>query len=240
VHEPTWIRRQKEGPEIDLDAATQYLVERLRGGNPEDRLYTRKSRQPGDVSGFFLLDQSLSTDSWVEGRRVLDVMTEAIGVSGLLFEGSIRDVQVAGIWSATRHHCSYQVLKSRQESWEAYFGRVSKIEPRGYTRMGPAIRHATESFKNSETRRRLLVFLTDGKPTDLDHYEGTHGIYDVKKACEEAEKSGIVPYAMTIERERKSHFPVMFKNFSIVHTPEMFSEALVRLLSKVVSQGISP
>ena len=38
--------------------------------------------------------------------------------------------------------------------------------------------------------RRLLLVLTDGKPNDLDHYEGVHGIEDSRQAVGEARAAG--------------------------------------------------
>ncbi len=52
--------------------------------------------------------------------------------------------------------------------------------------MGPAIRNATMHLMKLKARRRALFLVSDGRPSDLDRYEGRHGNADVKRAVFEA------------------------------------------------------
>ena len=56
-----------------------------------------------------------------------------------------------------------------------------------YTRAGAAIRHATGvTDAQRQAGHRLLLLLSDGKPNDVDLYEGRYGIEDMRQAVSEA------------------------------------------------------
>ena len=48
------------------------------------------------------------------------------------------------------------------------------------------MRHVSAHLAKQTASRRLLIVLSDGKPNDLDHYEGQHGIEDSHMAIREA------------------------------------------------------
>jgi nitric oxide reductase NorD protein len=53
-------------------------ADRKAGGPGSDRLYSSVRRAVRDLSVCVLMDVSLSTDAWIEDRRVLDVEKEAV------------------------------------------------------------------------------------------------------------------------------------------------------------------
>jgi len=61
-------------------------------------------------------------------------------------------------------------------------GRISAIRPGYYTGMGAALRYGTKLLEAQPATRRLLLLLSDGKPNDLDKYEGRCGIEDTRHA----------------------------------------------------------
>ena len=50
--------------------------------------------------------------------------------------------------------------------------RIAALEPEHFTRAGAAIRHATAMLMGQPAGHRLLLLLSDGKPNDVDVYEG--------------------------------------------------------------------
>ncbi|MHB1247423.1 MAG: VWA domain-containing protein, partial [Sulfuriferula sp.] len=104
---------------------------------------------------------------------------------------------------------------------EAVRGRISGISPAYYTRMGAAIRHATEILGRQKARERLLLLLTDGKPNDADHYEGRYGIEDTRKALIAARQQGLRPFCVTVDQEAHEYLPHIFgkNNFIIIRKP---------------------
>lgn len=76
--------------------------------------------------------------------------------------------------------------------------------------------------------RKLLVVLTDGKPNDLDHYEGQHGIEDSRMAVREARAAGQSLHGVIIDEDGQDWFARIFGRggFSLLPTPERLTRAL--------------
>ncbi len=229
-----WMRRQKDGEEIDYDSYVRDVPALLNRKNVEARWYENKKKSLQESTIFILFDQSMSSDSWVANQRVLDVIIEAIGLCGILFEDIFDNVSIAGTWSETRKNCFIQNYKSDKQNWDHFFQTQHLIEPTGYTRLGPAIRHATDKLTRATTEKKLLLLITDGKPTDLDGYEGNHGVQDIRQACLEATSRGILPYALTIENQAKQYFPRMFQHYQMLHDPQKLAEAIYTVLLQLI------
>ncbi len=90
----------------------------------------------------FLLDLSLSTDSYADGNRVLDVVKQAVILFGEVLSEHDIDFAMGGFYSKTRNNCVYQALKDFGEDWTKGKQKIGAVEPQGYTRIGPALRHS--------------------------------------------------------------------------------------------------
>jgi nitric oxide reductase NorD protein len=106
--------------------------------------------------------------------------------------------------------------------------RIGGLKPGHYTRLGAALRHAAAGLAARPNRRRLLIVLTDGKPNDLDHYEGRYGIEDSRRAVDEARAQGVAVFGITIDREARAYFPRLFGQnaFAVVSRPARLLQAL--------------
>jgi nitric oxide reductase NorD protein len=82
--------------------------------------------------------------------------------------------------------------------------------------MGAAIRHATTLLARQPSKQRLLLILTDGKPNDLDQYEGRYGIEDTRHAVLEARRQGLRPFCVTIDKNGNDYLPYLFGNSGYV------------------------
>jgi hypothetical protein len=62
--------------------------------------------------------------------------------------------------------------------------RIHIIEAEMAAQSGSAapVLHVSAGHSAQSRRRRLLLDITDGKPNDLDHYEGRHGMEDSRMA----------------------------------------------------------
>ncbi len=76
--------------------------------------------------------------------------------------------------------------------------------------MGAAIRYASQLLEKETAEQKLLLLLTDGKPNDLDKYEGRYGIEDTRMARLEAKKLGIKPFCVTIDEQAEDYLPYLF------------------------------
>ncbi len=59
---------------------------------------------------------------------------------------------------------------------ETVAARIAGLKPGFFTWLGATIRHASVGLSEQARKRRLLLVITDGKPNDLDHNDGRHGI----------------------------------------------------------------
>lgn len=227
---PLWQNRLLDGDEIDYDAYIRDWADLKKNLPVTQRWYSSKHKLTQEISILILFDQSMSADSWVQNSRVLDVIIKSIGLMGMLFEDCDLKMEIAGTWSETRHHCHYQIYKHENSPWELFYHQADKIEAQGYTRLGPGIRHGVKNLMAMEGSKKLLLLITDGKPTDLDGYEGRYGVEDIKKSCLEAESKGILPFALTIDSEAKQIFPKMFKHYSILNKPENLPQELYKII----------
>lgn len=220
--------RQLDGPEIDEDALVDRFGLLAAGHQGGDRLYRSRRRSAPGLCVLLLVDGSLSTDAWIADRRVLDVELEAAHVIAEALDGLAIELGIATFHSHTRRDCRFAVVKDVDEPWSASAARLAAIRPSGYTRVGPAIRHATHVLGRSDARRRLLLVLTDGKPNDYDRYEGSYGIADVRQAVREALRERVQVHALAIDPAARFHLPAMFGAgaHSIVRRPDELALAL--------------
>jgi nitric oxide reductase NorD protein len=83
-------------------------------------------------------------------------------------------------------------------------GRISALTPRHSTRMGTAVRHASRKLKDVASRAKLLILLSDGLPEDSDYgpdkHTPTYGLRDTMMALREAERYGILPFCLTVDK----------------------------------------
>ncbi|MCO4745011.1 MAG: VWA domain-containing protein [Proteobacteria bacterium] len=201
--------RQTEGEEIDIDAVVDELSARKAKHGGDARLYRRLHRRDWDMATTVLLDLSLSSDGWVDGRRVLDVARESLLVLGEVMQEFDLDLRIIAFASQTRNQVRAWDVLHWDEPWAVARGRIGLLHPQGYTRIGPAIRHATADLRSRVSRRKLLILLSDGKPTDYDKYEGRYGVADVRRAVLDARSEGIRVHALAIDSQAQDVLPVM-------------------------------
>ncbi|MBL8920083.1 MAG: hypothetical protein JNJ54_14555 [Myxococcaceae bacterium] len=231
-----WKLRQRTGTDVDLDALVARYGALRAGECNESRLYATRRRHSRDTAVLVLLDASLSTDAWVANRRVLDVEKEAVLALGDALEGLFDEVAVAAFCSQTRRDCRFLVVKGFPEPWSVGAQRLASLEPHGFTRIGPAIRHATSELLACGAKQKLLLLVSDGKPSDVDRYEGRYGVADVHRAVLDAQGAGVVTHALAVDPAARAWLPSMFGHgrASVVSRPD----DLVNALAKVTSTAL--
>ena len=152
------------------------------GRTPSDKVYISDRNKQKDLSILLLLNTSLSSDSYADGNRVIDVEKQTAILFGEVLNEYNIDFSIHGFHSKTRNYLSYNTLKAFDEKWEQAKYRTGSLHPSGYTRIGPALRHSGALIKGRETKNKWVILLSDGKPNDYDRHEGKYGINDVKQA----------------------------------------------------------
>ena len=201
-----FVRRQREGDDLDLDAIIEARGDQRAGIGSSDKLFVRLQRDERDIATLFLIDMSNSTEGWVGTviKEALVLLCEVMEVAGDPYG-------IIGFSGMRRSRCETYLIKKIEEPYsQLIHQRINSMLPREYTRMGPAIRYATEYLKQCEARTRLLVTITDGKPEDYDDYKGEYAIEDTRKALMEARGCGMHTFCITVDREAHDYLPQIF------------------------------
>lgn len=215
-----WVSRQNEGTELDLESYINFLSDRKHGHvNSDTPVYRDLRNQTRDLSCLLLADLSLSTDAYISNTsRVVDVIRDALFLFSEALSVTGDRFSLNGFSSRNRNHVRFYDIKGFDETYDNNVrGHISAVKPGYYTRMGAAIRHATQLLEQEASSQKLLLILTDGKPNDLDKYEGRYGVEDTRQAILEAEKKGLRPFCVTIDEKAEDYLPYLFgKNAYIV------------------------
>jgi len=232
--ERVWSGRQPQGRELDLDACIRFQAERRRGGAQADaRLWRDLDSRHRDLAALVLADISMSTDAWVDDHhQVIDVVRDSLQLLGEALDAGGDRFAMYGFSSKKRDHVRFNLIKNFGERWgDPVRGRIQALQPGYYTRMGAAIRQATEVLAEQPAGQRLLLLLTDGKPNDLDLYEGRYGVEDTRQALLEARRAGVEPFCVTIDQDAADYLPYIFgqQRFVLLRQPAQLPELLPRL-----------
>ncbi len=201
-----FVKRQREGDDIDFDALVESISDSSAGISSSDRLFIRLKRDERDIAVLFLVDMSNSTAGWVNNalKESLVLMAEAMEVLGDRYG-------IYGFSGMRRSRCELFHVKHLTEPYgDAVKERIGSIAPSEYTRMGPPIRHATSLLKEIDAKVRIIITLTDGKPEDYDDYKGEYAIEDTRHALLEAKAADIHPFCITIDHHARDYMQHMY------------------------------
>jgi nitric oxide reductase NorD protein len=211
----TKIANEIDGEDYDLNAVVDFFIDRRADGQQSDRIYTKRLRRRRDVAVSFLLDQSSSTARTIgrhplqpythPGRRIIEIEKEGLVLMSEALE-AVGDVYaINGFTSEGRRNVKFYVLKDFQEHYsDEVMRRIGGITYQNNTRLGAAIRHAAAKLEKQESRTRLLIVLSDGRPYDHDYGDARYAREDTREALIDAKARGITPFCITIDRESES------------------------------------
>jgi nitric oxide reductase NorD protein len=199
------------GDEINLDSWIDYKGHHNRSNHPQ-RFFQSYKKKTRDMATLILADISLSTESGItQDIRVIDMIKDSL----MVFCESLQRLQDSfGIYafsSIRNKKVNFHIVKNFKEKYsDEVRGRIDTIKPGYYTRLGAAIRESAKILEKQQSANKLLLILSDGKPNDVDRYDGRYGIEDTKKAIEEVKQKGIIPFCITIDIEAKEYLPYLF------------------------------
>ena len=232
-NDPQWQRQQAQGSELDLQAWLDFYVETRQGQAVERGLFMEQRRNRRDLACLLLADLSMSTDAHLDDEhRVIEVITDSLLLFGEAMSTLGDPFALYGFSSLRRHQVRLQELKRFDQPYgDVTRGRIQALKPGYYTRMGAAIRQATELLGACKQRRKLLLLVTDGKPNDLDLYEGRYGVEDTRQAVLEARRAGLLPFCITIDQQAGDYLPRMFgaNGYTLIRQPQQLPLRLPQL-----------
>ena len=114
--------------------------------------------------------------------------------------------------------------------------RIAALDADRYTRVGAAIRHVTAALGRERATRRLLLILSDGKPNDVDVYEGPYGVEDTRQAVAEARRQGVTVFCLTVDREAPRYAGRIFGRggFAVLRRTDELPAVLIDVLRNLV------
>jgi nitric oxide reductase NorD protein len=232
------VHKQLDGDEVDLEAYIEGHADYRAGLPLPQRLYQSQRRVQRDMAIMLLIDVSGSTDGWIVGnRRIIDVEREALLLVCIALEGLGQPYAVQAFSGETAQGVIVREVKRFDEPYgPAVALRIAGLEPENYTRAGAALRHASNRLVQQTAQHRLLLMLSDGKPNDMDHYEGRYGVEDLRQAVTEAKLQGISPFCLTIDRQAANYLPYVFgaSQYALLPKPELLPTVLLDWLRRLV------
>ena len=234
----SWLKAQPDGEEIDLDACVRGHADRVAGITASlPASFRALQRHERDLVCLVLADLSLSTDAWVsDTHRVIDVIRDGMLLFGEALTATGDRFAMYGFSSLKRSLVRFHEIKTFDERFDnAVRGRITAIRPGYYTRLGAALRRATTLLAGQPARLRPLLIVSDGKPHDIDHYEGRYAIEDTRMAVIEARRQGIEPFCITIDHAGEDYLPHLFgpTGHTVVKRPEELAFRLPRLYAQL-------
>jgi nitric oxide reductase NorD protein len=230
--------RQTDGPDLDLDAVVSSFADRRAGGPIDDRLYEVCRPLRRELAISLLVDVSASTDAWVsERRRIVDVERDALLVVAEALDALGDRYALVAFSGEGPGGVTVSHLKGYGERYGPVVQRrIAALEPQHFTRLGAAIRHATAGLVREAVGHRLLLVLSDGKPNDVDLYDGRYGVEDAAKAVVEARLQHIHPFCLTVDRQAPAYMPRIFGpvGFATLRRAEGLTSVLVDVISGMI------
>jgi len=217
----TRVNRELDGEDYDLNALVDFVIDRKADGRQAENIYTKRLRKQRDVAVSILLDQSSSTARTITrnplqpythpGRRIIEIEKEGLVLMSEALE-AVGDVySINGFTSEGRRNVKFYVVKDFSEKYsDDVERRIGGITFQNNTRLGAAIRHASAKLLKQDSRTKLLIILTDGRPYDHDYGDARYAREDVREALTEAKVTGITPFCITVDRESESELRELY------------------------------
>lgn len=205
------LRGEPDGDDLDLSAVVRNVADRRAGSGGTERVFVNARAIARDLSVAVLMDVSLSSDAWLQDHRVLDIEKSALLA---LTHGLTACGDEHAIFTFTSRRRSRVTIATVKDFAEllgpTVVRRIQALKPGQYTRIGAAIRHVSGLLAERPHARRLILMLTDGKPNDIDHYEGRYGVEDTHMAVREARRRGIRVFGVAVDAQAREYLPYMF------------------------------
>ncbi len=227
-------RHQEEGDEIDLNAAIRALIDLRMGETPDTRVNIRYIRKTRDLAVLVLLDLSASTNETLPGsdRPILQLAREATTLLAHAIQGIGDPFAIHGFASDGRHDVQYYRFKDFDQPYDdTVKSRLAGMQGGLSTRMGAALRHASQFLLRQSQSRKLLLLLSDGEPADIDERDPQYLRQDTRKAVEELTTRGITTYCLTLDPQADDYVSRIFgaNRYTVVDHVQRLPERLPAL-----------
>lgn len=227
-------RRQREGDDIDLDAAVRMMSDLRLGVQPDGRCMVRLKRTQRDLAVMVLLDLSESSNDKVRGMdySVLDLTRSATVLLAEALDRIGDPFALHGFCSDGRHDVHYYRFKDFEQPYaELAKARLAGMRGSYSTRMGAALRHAGRVLARQPQRKKICFVVTDGEPADNDVRDPQYLRHDTRNAVEALGREGVTVYALSLDPHADLYVSRIFgaRNFTVIDKVERLPEKLPML-----------
>jgi nitric oxide reductase activation protein len=235
------LTRLPEGDELDLNAVIDCVVQQRARVAPDGRIFCRHGHRRRTTAVVLLMDLSLSTNRFVPGTftTVIELEKQAASMMAQALDTGRDRVALHGFASSGRHRVNYHRIKEFDEPFgEAQRASLSKLRGDLSTRMGTALRHATAALEEQVADRKVILVLTDGKPSDVDVLEDDYLVEDARHAVATAAGKGVHSFCVTLDARADEYVRHIFgtRNYLIATRASAFAghagQTLVRLIAQ--------
>ncbi len=227
------IRYQEEGSELDLDVAIRSLIDFKGGATPDPRINMSHRTDGRDIAVMLLLDLSESLNEKAAGsdQTILELGQEAVSLLAWAIDKLGDPFAIAGFHSNTRHDVRYLHIKGYGEHWnDEVKARLAAMEAGWSTRMGAAMRHAAHYLGARKADKKLMLILTDGRPSDVDTHDERLLIEDARQAVKELDQDGIFAYCISLDPKADEYVGDIFgRQYSVIDHVARLPERLPQL-----------
>ena len=236
-HARVRLRHQEDGNELDLDLAVRALIDLKANRQPESRINESHRTDGRSIAVTLLLDLSESLNDKAAGSQqsILELSQEAVSLLAWTVDQLGDPLAIAGFHSNTRHDVRYLHLKGFGEHWDNEVkARLAAMQAGYSTRMGAAMRHAAHTLSAQKADTRLLLVLTDGRPSDVDVHDELLLTHDARQAVKELSAQGITPYCVSLDAQADGYVREIFgNNYVVVDRVATLPEKLPKLFMRL-------
>lgn len=231
-------KRQQDGESLDIDACVAAFSQLKMGQMPDPGLYQKRGNPVRELAVSILIDVSQSTGDRVgeTTATLLELEMEAVAVLAAAIEEVGDRFAINAFCSAGRHDVRYYPIKSFDQPADETMGRALSALRSGYsTRIGAALRCAGSEVLKVRARRRLVLLLSDGEPSDIDCDDPDYLFHDARRAVRSLAARGVDVFCVgSGEIDLDRQFAIFGRNsFAKIATVQELPAKLVALYLKL-------
>lgn len=234
------LKRQKEGEKLDLDAAISAAISLRTAAWPEQNVYEGKSKPQRSMATYLLLDTSESTRDQVSGvqKSIIELERDAAAILAKAIAPLGEPLAITGFCSDGKDDVRVQPIKRFEDDLNVITAmNLSGLTPGYSTRMGAALRYCGDSLNKIQTRRKLIMLITDGQPSDIDVSDFKYLISDTKQAVSELKNMGIDVFCVALGENSNARTQEIFgkSRCLVINNLKSLPEKLAPIYFKLTS-----
>jgi len=224
------------GDAFDIDALVNWQLGRRMRRSGSALVYRARRRAAQRTALWLVIDQSASSagPGAAAAGGALAVAVQSALALGLALQAQHLPFGLAAFDSNGRHQVHWRTLKTIEEPFdERVMARAQALRPRGSTRLGAVLRHATQRLAVHAADRRWVLLLSDGSPHDIDMHDPLYLVEDARRAVAAAARHGVRVGCLVVGSEPAADAARIFGGRAALRVADLKSlpPALMRLLA---------